>query len=84
MRKKLTILFALLCVSMMGWATIDWSSVDYLSSTEPSISMNTYKYAVDPDDAEAGPNGIANIQPAAETGILGLYTHYHCCPIKIK
>ena len=76
MRKKLTILFALLCASMMGWATIDWDAVDYLGSTEPSISGNTYKYALDSDDAEAGPNGIANIQPAAETGILGLYTHY--------
>ena len=76
MRKKLSLLFALLCASVMGWATIDWSSVDYLSSTEPSISMNTYKYAVDPDDAKAGPDGISNIQPAAETGILGLYTHY--------
>ena len=76
MRKKLSLLFALLCATMMSWAAIDWSSVDYLSSTEPRISMNTYKYAVDPDDAKAGPDGISNIQPAAETGILGLYTHY--------
>lgn len=76
MKKKLTILFALLCASMMGWATIDWDAVDYLGSTDPSISGNTYKYALDSDDAEAGPDGIANIQPAAETGILGLYTHY--------
>ena len=74
--RKLTILFALLCASMMSWATIDWDAVDYLGSTDPSISGNTYKYALDSDDAEAGPDGIANIQPAAETGILGLYTHY--------
>ncbi len=74
--RKLFFIFALLCASVMGWAAIDWDAVDYLGSTEPSISMNTYKYAVDTDEGEIGPDGIANIQPAAETGILGLYTHY--------
>ena len=74
--KKITFLFALLCASVMGWATINWDAVDYLGSTEPSISMNTYKYALDPDDAEAGPNSIANIQPASGESRLGFYSTY--------
>ena len=74
--KKITLLFALLCASVMGWATINWDAVDYLGSTEPSISMNTYKYALDPDDSEAGPNSIANIQPASGESRLGFYSTY--------
>lgn len=60
----------------MGWAAIDWDAVEYLGSTDPSISMNTYKYALDPDDSEAGPSSIANIQPASGESRLGLYTTY--------
>ena len=74
--KKITFLFALLCASVMGFAAINWDAVDYLGSTEPSISMNTYKYAVDPDDAEAGPTSIANIQPASGESRLGFYSTY--------
>ena len=46
MRKKLTLLFALLCASVMGFA-IDWSGIDWLPG-----SNSTYKVVVSP----AGPN----------------------------
>ena len=74
--KKITFLFALLCASVMGFAAINWDAVDYLGSTDPSISMNTYKYALDPADEEAGPNSIANIQPASGESRLGFYSTY--------
>lgn len=74
--RKTILLFALLCASVMTWATINWDAVDYLGSTEASISMNTYKYAVDPDDSEEAPSSIANIQPASGESRLGFYSTY--------
>jgi hypothetical protein len=74
MKHRSTLLLALLCASIMGFAAIDWNAVDFLGSTDPSISMNTYKYAVDTEAGEQGPNTIANIQPA--DGRLGFYSTY--------
>lgn len=57
MRKKLTLLFALLCVSMMSFA-IDWSGIDYV----PANSQ--YKAVISPDVPAPG-NGIVDVQSNA-------------------
>lgn len=57
MRKKLTLLFALLCVSVMSWA-IDWSGIAYVSGS------SQYKAVISPDVPAPG-NGIVNVQANA-------------------
>lgn len=57
MRKKLSLLFALLCASMMGWA-IDWGSIAYVNGS------SQYKAVISPDVPAPG-NGIGNVQANA-------------------
>lgn len=57
MRKKLSLLFALLCASMMGWA-IDWGSIAYVNGS------SQYKAVISPDVPAPG-NGIRNVQANA-------------------
>ena len=57
MRKKLSLLFALLCASMMGWA-IDWRSIAYVNGS------SQYKAVISPDVPAPG-NGIGNVQANA-------------------
>lgn len=57
MRKKLTLLFALLCVSMMGFA-IDWSGIAYVSGS------SQYKAVISPGVPAPG-DGIVNVQANA-------------------
>lgn len=57
MKKKLTILFALLCASVMGFA-IDWGSIAYVNGS------SQYKAVISPDVPAPG-NGIGNVQANA-------------------
>lgn len=56
-KKKLTILFALLCASMMSFA-IDWGSIAYVNGS------SQYKAIISPDVPAPG-NGIVNVQANA-------------------
>ena len=64
MRKKLTLLFALLCASVMGFA-IDWSGIDWIGSTDPTYS-NQFKVSG---------KEVVNIQNPFGTG-LGIYISF--------
>ena len=57
--RKLTLLFALLCASVMGWAEpIDWGSIAYVSGS------SQYKAVISPDVPAPG-DGIVNVQANA-------------------
>ena len=64
MKKKLTILFALLCASVTGFA-IDWSGIDWIGSTDPTYS-NQFKVSG---------KEVVNIQNPFGTG-LGIYISF--------
>lgn len=67
--KKLTILFALLCASVMGFAAIDWSGYDYLADGAGGGAYSN-KYKVAP---AAGQN-VVNIQQPGWASEPGIYT----------
>ena len=69
MRKKLTILFALLCASVMGFAAIDWSGYSYIGCDAGGGFDNKFKVA----PAEGQNIGaIQNFQGAG----WGIYTSF--------
>ena len=68
MRKKLTILFALLCASMMGFA-IDWSGYEYLGDGAGGGAYSN-KYKVAPAEGQ----NVVNIQKPGWAAEAGIYT----------
>ena len=70
MRKKLTILFALLCASMMGFA-IDWSGISYVGY-DAGGEAYANKFKVQTDDGQ----NVANIQNFKGAG-WGIYTSFN-------
>ena len=55
--KKLSLLFALLCASVMGFAAIDWDGYDWIGDgAGGGAYSNKYKLAAD------GDQGVVNIQ----------------------
>ena len=68
MRKKLTILFALLCASVMGFA-IDWSGYEYLGDGAGGGAYSN-KYKVAPAEGQ----NVVNIQKPGWAAEAGIYT----------
>lgn len=71
MRKKLTLLFALLCASMMGFAAIDWSGYEYLGDGAGGGAYSN-KYKLAPAEGQ----GVVNIQHPGWATADGIYTTF--------
>ena len=70
--KKLFFLSALLCASLMTFAT-DWSAIDWMPSTDPAYAE---KFKIDPADGQS----VVEVQNPFGSG-LGLYTSF---PMALK
>ncbi|MBQ7438971.1 MAG: hypothetical protein IJ548_03465, partial [Paludibacteraceae bacterium] len=68
--RKLTILFALLCASMMSFA-IDWSGYDWIGDGAGGGAYSN-KYKLAPD----GDQGVVNIQHPGFASADGIYTTF--------
>jgi hypothetical protein len=67
MKKKLTLLFALLCVSVMGWAIAEDT---YIGTTDPTYANQFKWYSV---PGQTAPQEVVNIQPG--TNGIALYVN---------
>ena len=70
MKNKLTLLFALLCASMMSFA-IDWSGYEYLGDGAGGGAYSN-KYKLAPGDGQ----GVVNIQQPGFASEAGIYTTF--------
>ena len=73
MRKKLTLLFALLCASVMGFA-IDWSGIGWIGSTDPTYNNQFKVSGKDVVNIQNPWNGIRNIYYFSYRCKFGMYS----------
>lgn len=74
MKKKLTLLFVLLCVSMMGFA-IDWNGIGWVADGLQGGALNK-KYKVSPSSENASYPAVVNIQDAGSAEKTGIYVTF--------
>lgn len=69
--KKLSLLFALMCASMMSFAAIDWSGYEWLGNGSGNEAY-TNKFKVAPAEGQT----VVNLQKPGWAAEAGIYTHF--------
>ena len=71
MKHRFTLLFALLCASMMGFAAIDWSAYEWLGNGSANEAY-TNKFKVAPAEGQT----VVNLQQPGWAAEVSIYTYF--------